>query len=76
MSPKLIFIVQALVVAGLFGNVEALWRLQCEGIVAIAPIDPIISPGETGSHVHTVKGSNGTCSLYLVLVIDIMSSIR
>ena len=59
MSRNMVLLALALVYMGLLGNVEALWRLQCEGVVALAPIDPIMSPGETSSHVHTVKGSNG-----------------
>ncbi|MCJ1393462.1 hypothetical protein MMC18_006337 [Xylographa bjoerkii] len=62
MLPKIMYFAQALVYLSILGNTNALWRLQCEGVVAIAPLDPIMSPGETGSHVHTVKGSSGFSS--------------
>lgn len=39
--------------------VSAFWRLQCKGIAGVFPIDPLISPGEQSTHVHTFKGSGG-----------------
>lgn len=68
MAPNLAFVFAVLACLTLFCNVDALWRLQCDGIAAIAPMDPIISPGETSSHVHTIKGSSGMCPSSLLSV--------
>ena len=37
----------------------AYWRMSCMGVAGIARIDPIVSPGEISSHVHTIKGASG-----------------
>ena len=43
----------------LVGQSQAFWRLQCEGIVGTARIDPLVSPKEASSHLHTIKGGSG-----------------
>ena len=60
MTFTLTFVATVLVFNVLFPDALALWRLQCDGIVAQAMIDPIMSPGNVSGHVHTAKGANGT----------------
>ena len=41
------------------GVVDAFWRLECDGSVGLARIDPLISHGRAADHVHTIKGGSG-----------------
>ena len=41
------------------GNVNAFWRLECEGSVGLARMDPLINFGMAGDHAHSIKGGSG-----------------
>lgn len=41
------------------GRVRAFWRLECEGSTGLARLDPLMSPGGIGDHVHSIKGGSG-----------------
>ena len=41
------------------GNVHAFWRLECEGSVGLARLDPLMNFGTAGDHVHSIKGGSG-----------------
>ena len=43
----------------LIGGANAFWRLECDGSVGLARIDPLISYGRAADHVHTIKGGSG-----------------
>lgn len=51
-------IIPLLAVAMMGNGVMAFWRMPCSRS-GLARIDPIISPGEIASHVHTIHGSSG-----------------
>ena len=56
------YIKLALATAYLFlklGNVDAFWRLLCDGSVGLARMDPLMEPGRVGDHVHSIKGGSG-----------------
>ena len=38
---------------------HAFWRLLCDGSVGLARMDPLMSPGRVGDHVHSIKGGSG-----------------
>ena len=44
-------------------NVLAFWRLECEGSIGLARLDPLMSPGSVGDHVHSIKGGSGKLSI-------------
>ena len=49
-------------VAALLVNLDqasALWRMQCDGVLADARIDPLVHPGVPSAHLHTLHGGNG-----------------
>jgi len=39
--------------------VAAYWRMQCDGVTAIAQIDPLAEPNIMSQHAHTIKGGSG-----------------
>ena len=43
---------------------NAFWRLECEGSTGIARLDPLMSFGGIGDHVHSIKGGSGKHSVY------------
>ncbi|KAF9876986.1 hypothetical protein CkaCkLH20_05252 [Colletotrichum karsti] len=45
--------------AGFFATADAFWRMECQGRVGLARVDPLMSPGEPATHVHAIHGSNG-----------------
>lgn len=47
-----------LVLTGL-ADASNFWRLPCTSRVAAARIDPLMAPGETCGHLHTIFGSGG-----------------
>lgn len=52
-------IVAAIVMVLFISNVSAFWRLECDGSVGLARMDPLINPGTSGDHVHSIKGGSG-----------------
>ncbi|KAF3358795.1 hypothetical protein VDGD_09409 [Verticillium dahliae] len=40
-------------------GVDAFFRMECQGRVGLARIDPMISPGEPSLHLHSIHGSSG-----------------
>ncbi|KAM0280472.1 hypothetical protein ACHAQH_004051 [Verticillium albo-atrum] len=38
---------------------DAFFRMECQGRVGLARIDPMISPGEPSRHIHSIHGSSG-----------------
>lgn len=38
---------------------NAFWRLECDGSVGMARIDPLMDFGGLSDHVHTIKGGSG-----------------
>lgn len=55
----LIHTVVILALALLNGIAEGFWRMRCPGLAALARIDPLVSPGEPGAHIHALFGSSG-----------------
>ena len=45
-----------------------LWRVTCAGVAGIGLIDPIVSPGKTATHMHTIKGASGESASESLLV--------
>lgn len=43
--------------------VNAFWRLECDGSVGLARIDPLMDFGGLSDHVHTIKGGSGECEI-------------
>ncbi|EYE98561.1 DUF1996 domain-containing protein [Aspergillus ruber CBS 135680] len=43
--------------AAFAGMADAFWRMPCRGRSGLARMDPLMDPGETSYHVHTVHGS-------------------
>lgn len=41
------------------GIVDAFWRLECDGSVGVARIDPLMDFGGISDHVHVIKGGSG-----------------
>ena len=48
----------ALVLLSLQG-VYAFWRLECDGSVGLARLDPLMDYGRVADHVHSIKGGSG-----------------
>ena len=40
-------------------GVYAFWRLECDGSVGLARIDPLMDYGRVADHVHSIKGGSG-----------------
>lgn len=53
------YISGAILLLLLFTSVDAFWRLECDGSVGLARIDPLMNLGEVSEHVHTIKGGSG-----------------
>lgn len=49
------------------GSASAFWRLECDGSVGLARMDPLMDFGRAADHVHTIKGGSGTFSSQLFL---------
>ncbi|KAI8158274.1 hypothetical protein K4K49_004866 [Colletotrichum sp. SAR 10_70] len=43
----------------LVSSVDAFWRMECQGRVGLARVDPLMNPGEAATHVHAIHGSSG-----------------
>lgn len=41
------------------GAVDAFWRLECDGSVGVARVDPLMDFGGVSDHVHAIKGGSG-----------------
>jgi hypothetical protein len=52
-------VVAAMVMIFMIGNVNAYWRLECDGSVGLARLDPLMNFGTAGDHVHSIKGGSG-----------------
>ena len=42
-----------------FGSANAFWRLECDGSVGLARMDPLMDFGSLSDHVHSIKGGSG-----------------
>lgn len=49
------------VTAGLVASADAFWRMECQGRVGLARMDPIVYPGQDSPHMHAIHGSSGEC---------------
>ena len=49
------------------GNANAFWRLECDGSVGLARMDPLMNYGTAGDHVHSIKGGSGKSTNFRVL---------
>lgn len=49
-----------------FKAVNAFWRLECDGSVGLARIDPLMDYGRAADHVHTIKGGSGKTFIFLL----------
>lgn len=49
------------------GSASAFWRLECDGSVGLARMDPLMDFGRAADHVHTIKGGSGKFSPQLAL---------
>ncbi|KAK4127764.1 hypothetical protein N657DRAFT_653905 [Parathielavia appendiculata] len=49
----------SLAILASLSGVAAFWRLECRGRLAIARLDPLISPGTASLHAHAIHGSSG-----------------
>lgn len=38
---------------------NAFWRLECDGSVGLARVDPLMDFGGLSDHIHTIKGGSG-----------------
>ncbi|KAL0943425.1 WSC domain-containing protein [Colletotrichum truncatum] len=38
---------------------DAFWRMECQGRVGLARVDPLMTFGKAAPHVHAIHGSNG-----------------
>ncbi|KAL7823829.1 hypothetical protein V8C26DRAFT_383986 [Trichoderma gracile] len=47
------------VTAGLAAVADAFWRMECQGRVGLARMDPVVYPGEDSPHMHAIHGSSG-----------------
>lgn len=52
-------VVAAMIMVFMIGNVNAYWRLECDGSVGLARLDPLMNFGTVGDHVHSIKGGSG-----------------
>ena len=41
------------------GSANAFWRLECDGSVGLARMDPLMDYGRAAGHVHSIKGGSG-----------------
>lgn len=46
------------VTAGLVASADAFWRMECQGRVGLARMDPIVYPGSDSPHMHAIHGSS------------------
>lgn len=46
-------------ISTLVAPVDAYWRMGCGGTLIEGRVDPVVTPGKTSGHVHTVLGGNG-----------------
>lgn len=46
------------------GSTSAFWRLECDGSVGLARLDPLMNPGGVSDHVHSIKGGSGMSILF------------
>ncbi|OKL64076.1 hypothetical protein UA08_00571 [Talaromyces atroroseus] len=56
--PTNLLLANLVMLAG-FAHSFNFWRLPCRNRIAAARIDPIMAPGETCDHMHTIFGSGG-----------------
>lgn len=47
------------VTAGLVAVADAFWRMECQGRVGLARMDPVVYPGVDSPHMHAIHGSSG-----------------
>ncbi|KAL7945461.1 hypothetical protein V8C42DRAFT_323216 [Trichoderma barbatum] len=47
------------VTAGLVAVADAFWRMECQGRVGLARMDPVVYPGADSPHMHAIHGSSG-----------------
>ena len=59
MSPQIRYWRPLIAACLLWHTVLAYWRVPCGGVAGIGMVDPIVNPGKTASHMHTIKGSSG-----------------
>ena len=54
------FAIAAATIAIVFvSHANAFWRLECDGSVGLARLDPLMNFGTAGDHVHSIKGGSG-----------------
>lgn len=46
----------------LASGVQAFFRMECQGRLAVARMDPMMSPGKPAQHAHSIHGSSGKFS--------------
>lgn len=51
--------IKILALRAFLGNADAFWRLECEGSVGLARLDPLMGYGAPSQHVHSIKGGSG-----------------
>ncbi|KAF2267280.1 hypothetical protein CC78DRAFT_457652 [Lojkania enalia] len=44
------------IAGALSGSADAFWRMRCPGRTGLARMDPLVEPGEIGSHAHAIHG--------------------
>lgn len=49
----------AAVLAASLPATNAFWRLECDGSVGLARVDPLMDFGGLSDHIHTIKGGSG-----------------
>ena len=65
--PSIQGMVKATVLLLNIGSASAFWRLECDGSVGLARMDPLMDFGRAADHVHTIKGGSGKFSPQLAL---------
>ena len=72
-------VIKAVYLLASLEGANAFWRLECDGSVGLARIDPLMDYGRAADHVHTIKGGSGktfitfvwfqdNCCLYQIYV--------
>ena len=60
-------LVAASLVTLFLGNANAFWRLECDGSVGLARMDPLMNYGTAGDHAHSIKGGSGKPTNFRIL---------
>lgn len=60
------------VTAGLVAVADAFWRMECQGRVGLARMDPVVYPGVDSPHMHAIHGSSGEYRVFFPVLLDLL----